>query len=79
MEEKRSTTGWVFISNEGQSNQAEETWRLLGRSLGMYDSPSRASVFGWPLIFSIIKIPQRKKKNPQPDLLKLRRNKSSDP
>jgi hypothetical protein len=39
MEKKRreSAAGWVFEeSNEGQSNQeAEVTWRLLGRSLGM--------------------------------------------
>ena len=38
MEKKRreSAAGWVFESNEGQSNQeAEVTWRLLGRSLGI--------------------------------------------
>jgi hypothetical protein len=42
MEKKRreSAAGWVFESNEGQSNQeAEVTWRLLGRSLGMWLQP----------------------------------------
>ena len=38
MEKKRreSTAGWVFESNEGQSNQeAEVTWRLLGSRSGI--------------------------------------------
>ena len=49
MEKKRreSTAGWVFESNEGQSNQqAEVTWRLLGRSLGMCLLLAAAPEFG---------------------------------
>jgi len=49
VEKKRreSAAGWVFESNEGQSNQeAEVTWRLLGRSLGMWLQPE---FFGGPI------------------------------
>jgi hypothetical protein len=49
MEKKRreSTAGWVFESNEGQSNQqAEVTSRLLGRSLGMCLLLAAAPEFG---------------------------------
>ena len=49
MEKKRreSAAGWVFESNEGQSNQeAEVTWRLLGRSLGMWLLQALSQCFG---------------------------------
>ena len=52
MEKKRreSAAGWVFESNEGQSNQeAEVTWRLLGRSLGMWLLQAAEPMFLGPI------------------------------